>query len=108
MNLGNRILKTLLKPVPRSWMRSLGKPLGFLWWDVFGFRKKVVLENLTKAFPDWSEEQKKRVGRKSVYMLMENFFEFFLIDHHIARTFLECLCSKLIGIKAIAPQSKKD
>ena len=74
-----KTLTMLVKPWPRSFVRFLGKPLGFLWWDLFGFRKKIVLDNLTKAFPEWSDEKKNTVGRNSVYMLMENFFEIFLI-----------------------------
>ena len=79
MSAGVTFLRVTLKHWPRRLMHWFGKPLGFLWWDVFGFRKKVVLDNLNKAFPDWTESQKKKVGRRSVYMLMETFFEFFLI-----------------------------
>ncbi len=79
MSKSAQILRFFLSPIPRRVMRCLGKPLGFLWWSVFRFRRKIVLDNLTKAFPDWSLEKKKEVGRKSVYMLAENFFEFFLI-----------------------------
>jgi KDO2-lipid IV(A) lauroyltransferase len=79
MTLGARILKVTLKHWPRSLMKALGKPLGFLWWDVFGFRKKVVMSNLDRAFPEQTLKEKKRIGRRSVYMLTENLFEFFLI-----------------------------
>lgn len=63
----------------RQKLRRLGRPLGYLWFDILRVRRKVVLDNLTRAFPDWSEEKKIQVGRRSVLMLMENFFEFFLI-----------------------------
>lgn len=63
----------------RQWLRRSGTWLGFLWFDVFGIRKKIIMDNLTIAFPDWSEEQKKQVGRKSVYNLGYNFGEFFFI-----------------------------
>lgn len=74
-----KIISIVFKPFPRKWIRALGIPLGFLWYDVFRFRRQIVLDNLTKAFPDWSQEKKIQVGRKSVYMLTENFFEFFLL-----------------------------
>lgn len=74
-----RVINFILKPWPRHWVRALGKPLGFLWFDILRFRRNVVLNNLKIAFPDWSEEQRLKVGRRSVYMLMENFFEYFLI-----------------------------
>lgn len=79
MSWGNQILRILLKPFPRKFLKILGWPLGFLWFDLFRFRRQVVIQNLTIAFPDWDEKRKVRTGRKSVYMLMENFFEFFLI-----------------------------
>lgn len=64
---------------PRRWLRKSGSWVGFLWFDVFGFRKKVVLDNLKLAFPEWTEEQRLRVGRESVYQLGYNFGEFFFI-----------------------------
>ncbi|WP_413561006.1 lysophospholipid acyltransferase family protein [Bdellovibrio sp. HCB209] len=65
--------------LPRKIQRLSGSWIGFLWWDVFGFRKKIVLSNLQIAFPEWSEAEKKRVGRESVYQLGYNFGEFFFI-----------------------------
>ncbi|KHD87819.1 MAG: lipid A biosynthesis lauroyl acyltransferase [Bdellovibrio sp. ArHS] len=64
---------------PRSWLRKSGSWVGFLWFDVFGFRKKIVLNNLDIAFPELSEDQKYRIGRESVYNLGYNFGEFFFI-----------------------------
>lgn len=64
---------------PRTWLRKSGAWLGFLWFDVFGFRKKIIMDNLSIAFPDWSEEKKRQVGRESVYHLGYNFGEFFYI-----------------------------
>lgn len=64
---------------PRTWLRKSGSWLGFLWFDVFGFRKEIVLNNLNIAFPEWSDQKKLAVGRESVYQLGYNFGEFFLI-----------------------------
>ncbi|AFY01184.1 lipid A biosynthesis lauroyl acyltransferase [Bdellovibrio bacteriovorus str. Tiberius] len=65
--------------VPRRWLRKSGSWVGFLWFDVFGFRKKIVLDNLKLAFPEWTDKQRKAVGRESVYQLGYNFAEFFFI-----------------------------
>lgn len=65
--------------IPRQWLRKSGSWLGFLWFDVFGIRKKIIMDNLNIAFPEWSEEKKKQVGRESVYHLGYNFAEFFSI-----------------------------
>lgn len=64
---------------PRSFLRKSGWWLGFLWYDLFGIRKKIIMDNLQIAFPDWSEEKRKQVGRTSVYQLGFNFGEFFFI-----------------------------
>lgn len=64
---------------PRSWLRKSGSWLGFLWFDIFGFRKKIVMDNLNIAFPEWSEEKKKQIARESVYQLGYSFAEFFFI-----------------------------
>jgi KDO2-lipid IV(A) lauroyltransferase len=64
---------------PRSWVRATGSWLGFLWFDVLGFRKKIIVDNLDIAFPEWPLEKKLSVGRKSVYQLGYNFAEFLTI-----------------------------
>lgn len=74
-----RFLCWFLGLFPRRWVRSFGRPLGILWFDILRLRRKVVLDNLRLAFPEWSEADRIRVGRKSVYKLNEDFFEFFSI-----------------------------
>lgn len=63
----------------RSILRKSGSWLGCLAYDILKFRKKIVLNNLTIAFPDWSTDRKNAVGRESVYQLGYNFGEFFFI-----------------------------
>lgn len=67
--------------LPRSWVRKLGGVIGFLWIDFFRIRRDVVFSNLQIAFPTWSEEQRIRVGRQSVYNMGYGFFEFFTVPH---------------------------
>jgi KDO2-lipid IV(A) lauroyltransferase len=74
-----KIFAVFLSLWPRSWVRACGGALGFLWIDFFKFRRKIVLDNLDIAFPEWSPEKKLEVGRKSVYFLGYNFAEFFMI-----------------------------
>lgn len=74
-----KFMTTLSSMLPRNVLRKMGSWIGFLWWDVFGFRKTIVLDNLNRAFPEWSLQKKKSVGRESVYQLGYNFGEFFLI-----------------------------
>lgn len=65
--------------LPRPILRKLGSWVGFLWFDVFGFRKEIIFSNLDIAFPQMSTNEKVRIGRESVYQLGYNFAEFFLI-----------------------------
>ncbi|WP_413294388.1 lysophospholipid acyltransferase family protein [Bdellovibrio sp. HCB185ZH] len=67
--------------LPRKIQRLSGSWIGFLWWDVFGFRKKIVLSNLHIAYPEWTDQQRKKIGRESVYQLGYNFGEFFFIPN---------------------------
>ena len=55
-----KIVARLLRLIPRPILRKMGGVLGFLWFDVFKFRKNIVLSNLDIAFPEWSTEKKNR------------------------------------------------
>lgn len=74
-----KIMVFLSSLFPRTWLRKSGAWVGFLWFDVLGFRKKIVMNNLDIAFPKWPQELKHKVGRESVYQLGYNFAEFFFI-----------------------------
>lgn len=74
-----RINAWFLRLWPRSWLRASGSLLGFLWIDLFRFRRRIVMTNLEIAFPEKSVEEKTRIGRESVYNLGRNFAEFFMI-----------------------------
>lgn len=56
--------------------RALAGLLAFLWFDVFRIRRRVVMENLRIAFPDWSEGQRLSVARRSLRHLGRNFIEY--------------------------------
>ena len=66
---------------PRRLVRSMGAFVGFLWIDLFRIRRDVIAENLRIAFPEWSDEERWRVGRASVYNMGRGFFELFSIPH---------------------------
>lgn len=74
-----KILVFLSSLVPRRTLRLSGSWIGFLWFDVLGVRKKIVLDNLDTAFPEKSSHEKLAIGRQSVYQLGYNFAEFFFI-----------------------------
>ncbi|WP_413288003.1 lysophospholipid acyltransferase family protein [Bdellovibrio sp. HCB337] len=76
-----KILSYFLFLLPRSWVRALGSFIGFLWIDLLRVRRDVVFGNLAIAFPEWSEKERIRVGRESVYNMGRGFFEFFTVPH---------------------------
>lgn len=71
--------------LPRPVIRVLGMSVGVLWYDIIGLRKKVIFDNLEIAFPEGdsshqlSQEDKKRIARRSVYQMGAYFAEFFML-----------------------------
>lgn len=76
---GVKAFSSFLNLFPRSWVMSMGTFLGFLWIDLFGIRRKVILSNLEIAFPEWPLEKKLSVGRQSVYNMGRGFFELLMV-----------------------------
>jgi KDO2-lipid IV(A) lauroyltransferase len=56
--------------------------LGCIWFDVLRVRRKMVLNHLSIAFPEWSLEKKISVGRQSVQHLCLSFLEFMVIYNY--------------------------
>lgn len=57
------LLLILLALLPFSLLYLISGGLYFLMWHVAGYRKKVVLANLEKAFPEKSPEERKKIAR---------------------------------------------
>jgi KDO2-lipid IV(A) lauroyltransferase len=53
----------LLSRLPMRLLYVFSDFLFFLMYNVVGYRKKVVLENLKLAFPEKSEEERKKIGK---------------------------------------------
>lgn len=60
-----RVFTGLFRIVPFRVVYILSDGLAFLLFTVVGYRKKVVLENLRRAFPDKNEEEILRIARLS-------------------------------------------
>ncbi|MES2768705.1 MAG: lysophospholipid acyltransferase family protein [Bdellovibrionota bacterium] len=56
--------------------------LGIIWFDVIRLRRKLVIQNISVAFPDWAMEKKISVGRQSVQHLCLSFFEYMIIYNY--------------------------
>lgn len=63
----------------RPGRRALAHVCTWIWFDVVRFRRRLILANLALAFPDWSEPQRRAVGRKSLWHLCYSAAEAFLL-----------------------------
>jgi Kdo2-lipid IVA lauroyltransferase/acyltransferase len=70
-----RLLGSLLVRIPHRWLMALGAALGALLWAL-GIRRRVVLENLGLAFPERSEEDRRRIARATYRNLGQMVFDF--------------------------------
>lgn len=55
----------------------LGASIGIVFFDVFRFRRRIIMSNLQRAFPDWTRSEKNRVGRKAMITQGHLVVEFF-------------------------------
>lgn len=53
----------LLQALPLSTCATIAEAMAWLTHDVFGLRRRVVRENLARAFPEWSPQQRNRAAR---------------------------------------------
>lgn len=76
-----RIVIATLSPLPFSWTAWLAKRFGNITYFFFGERKKIALENITRAFKDrLSEKEKEALLYRSFENMMLSVIEFFLIE----------------------------
>ena len=47
----------------------------FLLYYVFGYRKKVVMDNLLQAFPEKTEQERKKIAKQFYLNFTDNFIE---------------------------------
>ncbi len=71
------ILHILLWPFahfPIWAMKGISSFLAWLNWHIIGYRKKVVLDNLQKAFPEKTANERKAIARKFYVQLLDYLF----------------------------------
>jgi Kdo2-lipid IVA lauroyltransferase/acyltransferase len=73
-----KFLSYIIVLLPRRAQLAIGDLIGLLWFDVFRIRRKVALENLNRAFPDWPVEKKISTARTSLRSMGRTFVEFSL------------------------------
>ncbi len=66
----------------------VGFCIGVLWFDILRIRRKIIFQNLDKAFPDKSKKQKTQIARASCVNLGMTYVEFmcmrFLNKSHLS------------------------
>ncbi|MCM2282533.1 MAG: lysophospholipid acyltransferase family protein [Bdellovibrionaceae bacterium] len=86
-----KCLSFLIASLPAQVRAALGDFIGLLWFDVLRIRRRVALENLRRAFPDWSEAHRESTARWSLRHMGRNLVEYTLFPFYdetdVARCF---------------------
>lgn len=64
-----------IAPLPLSWIRAFGHAIGLVLYVLVRSRRKVVDVNLRLCFPQWSEAERKRVGREVFVHVAQAWFD---------------------------------
>ena len=64
-----------IAPLPLSWVRGMGRVLGLFLHVVVRSRRKVVDTNLRLCFPQWSEDERRRVTRDVFVHVAQSFLD---------------------------------
>jgi Kdo2-lipid IVA lauroyltransferase/acyltransferase len=83
-----RLVVFLVWICPEKTARWLGRVLGAVAWNVFGLRRNEVLESMSRAFPEKSEESLEQLGAGCYRNLGEYFVEMFRI-HRMSTAWME-------------------
>lgn len=101
-----KFISYIVKSLPRSWQDGLACLLGFLWFDVFRMRRQVVLNNIQKAFPLMSYQERLKVGRISMQNQCRVILEYcripFLTRQQVKESFI------FEGVEHLEKAFKKD
>ena len=73
--LSSKLLSWIWSFFPAQLNLHLGRFLAFLWTDVFRIRKNVLLDNISLVFPNYSDQEKWSLARKSMQNLCRSFFD---------------------------------
>jgi Kdo2-lipid IVA lauroyltransferase/acyltransferase len=71
-----KIFFAFIAKAPMSFQLSLGRALGYLWFDILRIRRRTALDNLARAFPEMPEAERVRIARASCINLGMSFVEF--------------------------------
>lgn len=69
----------LFASLPYKLQFLVAQMMGILWFDLIRLRRKLIIQNISVAYPDWTLEKKISVGRQSIQHLCMSFLEYMLI-----------------------------
>lgn len=87
-------LSFVLVKSPRFVRTMLGDAIGVLWFDILRIRRKVVTDNLKKAFPEMDYPQRVKLGRESLCNLGRD-----IVEYSFLPFFDKKLCDDLFEFK---------
>lgn len=67
---------------PERWAYAFSRWLGFIWWHLLRYRRRVMLDNLACAFPDLDGAARRRLGRQACQHLVLTFWEVFRLPRY--------------------------
>lgn len=75
----SKFFSWLIHISPTCLKNMVGDAIGLLWFDVFRIRRKLVIQNLTIAFPDLTYAKKVKIGRSSLRNMGRAFMDYFSV-----------------------------
>jgi KDO2-lipid IV(A) lauroyltransferase len=70
--------------LPEGAIRALAHAGGAFWWHIFRYRRRVIEENLGRAFPERSRRERRGLGKAACIHLVATLFEFMRIPRYAA------------------------
>ena len=75
--------------LPAGLLAGLASCVAFLQFDVLRIRRRVILENLQTAFPDWSDARRIQAGRGGCRSFFQTVLEFVASERYFDRAEME-------------------
>ena len=96
----------LISLLPFRLLYVLSDTLYVLLYRILGYRKKVVMGNLKIAFPEKSEEERKKIAKKFYHNLIDYFLETLKMISVSEKSFFKRCTSNFEIVNAIAEKGK--
>ena len=82
-------LFALLRAIPQRLLQPFAKGVGTLLFWVLASRRRIMLDNLAHAYPDWPESEHRRIAKASWANLVQTACELIRFPTHLERMFAE-------------------